>query len=82
MFMKFLLSLLAIAVGALIVIYSEKIFKAFGSIPWADKHLGTEGGSRLFYKLIGIAIILVAFLYMSGTLQDIGNAIFGRLFGF
>ena len=79
--MTMILSLLAVAVGGLIVVYSEQLFKAFGRIPWAEQHLGAEGGSRLFYKLMGITVILVAFLYMSGILQTIGTTIFGRLFG-
>ncbi len=79
--MRYILSLIGIAVGALIVIYSEKIFSALGPIEWAEQKLATSGGSRLFYKLIGIGIIFVSFFYMSGILQGIGYAIFGRLFG-
>ena len=69
------------AVGALIVIKSEKLFNALGPVQWAEQKLGTEGGSRLFYKLVGLGIILISFFYMSGILQSIGISIFGRLFG-
>ncbi|MBI4135163.1 hypothetical protein HY477_00300 [Candidatus Uhrbacteria bacterium] len=79
--MRYLISLIGVAVGALIVIYSEKIYNAVGPIEWAEQKLATSGGSRLFYKLIGIGIIFVSFFYMSGILQSIGYAIFGRLFG-
>jgi len=79
--MRYILSIIGVAVGALIVIKSEKIFNALGPVQWAEQHWGAEGGSRLFYKLVGVGIIVVSFFYMSGILQSIGLAIFGRLFG-
>ena len=79
--MSYIISLLVIALGALITIKSEKIYNALGPVAWAEEHLGTEGGSRLFYKLVGMTLIFLAFFYMSGILQSIGLAIFGRLFG-
>ena len=79
--MQYLISLIGIAVGALIVIKSEKIYQALGSVPWAEAHLGTEGGSRLFYKLIGIAIIFFFFLYISGILQNLVVDFLGPIFG-
>lgn len=78
--MRYLISLIGVAVGALIVIYSEKIYEQMGPSEWAERKLG-PGGSHLFYKLIGIAIIFLALFYMSGILQSVGFAIFGRLFG-
>lgn len=78
--MKYILTPIFIVIGSLIVIYSEKLYRALGPVPWAEQHLGTEGGSRLFYKLVGLAIIFLAFFYISGILQSIGFAIFGRLF--
>ena len=59
--MHYIIGLIGMAIGALIVIYSEKIFNAFGVIPFFEKYLGTEGGSRLGYKLIGI---LAFFIFM------------------
>src|SRR3989338_8307430 len=79
--MRYILSIIGVAVGALIVIKSEKIFNALGPVQWAEQHLGAEGGSRLFYKLVGVGIIVVSFFYMSRILESIGLAIFGRLFG-
>ena len=79
--MRYLIALIGIVLGALMVIKSEKLYSALGPVQWAEQHLGAEGGSRLFYKLVGIAIIFLSFFYMSGILQSIGIAIFGRLFG-
>lgn len=79
--MSFVITLIGLAIGALIVIKSEWFYQNFGSIPWAEAHLGTEGGSRLFYKLVGLAVILISLLYISGLFQSIMLGIFGPLFG-
>lgn len=79
--MRVILGLLGVALGALIVIKSEAVYRAFGAIPWAEEHLGAEGGSRLFYQLFGLAVILLSFLYLTGMLEGLFVGIFGRLFG-
>lgn len=79
--MYILFGLLGLAVGALIVIKAGWFYQNFGAVPWAEAHLGSEGGSRLFYKLIGLAVILLSFLYISGLLENILLSIFGPLFG-
>ena len=40
--------------GVLLIIKAEWFLENFGRIEWAEKHLGTEGGTRLFYKLLGL----------------------------
>ncbi len=75
--MKYFLGIIIVGIGFLIVWKSDWIMENFGRIPWAEAKLGTEGGTRLLYKLIGIAIIIGSFLYMSGALQGIMRAIFG-----
>lgn len=79
--MKFLFSLLAIAVGALLVIKTEWFVQNFGSSAWAEEHMGTSGGTRMLYKLIGLAIIIIAVLGMTGLLGTILIGVFGKLFG-
>lgn len=79
--MRYIVSIIGIAIGALIVIKSEKLYTSLGPVQWAEQHLGSEGGSRLFYKLVGIAIIFLAFFYISGILESIAIGVFGRLFG-
>ncbi|OGF18555.1 hypothetical protein A3I35_03660 [Candidatus Falkowbacteria bacterium RIFCSPLOWO2_02_FULL_45_15] len=59
--MHFIIGTIGMVVGALTVVYSEKIYNAFGPIPWFEKYLGTEGGSRLGYKIIGL---LAFFIFM------------------
>ena len=60
--MHIIFGLIILVIGAIVTIKSESLLNSFGSIGWFDRHLGTEGGSRLGYKLIGI---LVFRLYQS-----------------
>ncbi|MEK7637243.1 MAG: hypothetical protein AAB402_02525 [Patescibacteria group bacterium] len=75
--MKWLISLIVIAVGAFMVIKTQWIYDFTGPIDWAEQHLGTEGGTRLFIKLLGVLLILGAFLGVTGILGNWVLAIFG-----
>ena len=74
--MRYLIGILFILLGAVLVIKSEAFFSFFGRIAIADRYLGAEGGSRLMYKLIGILVIFLSLLYMTGGIEDILTAIF------
>lgn len=65
--MKIIGGLIMIALGALIVIKSEDLLRNFGRISWFEKNLGSEGGSRLGYKIIGIIVIFFGLLMSTGT---------------
>jgi hypothetical protein len=78
--MHIILGLLGVVVGTLFVMKSEWLLQNFGKVPWAEEHLGADGGSRLFYKLIGLAIIIIGFLGMIGLLGGLIIGIFGSLF--
>jgi len=75
--MKYVIGVIAIGIGFLVVWKADWLMNNFGRIAWAEEKLGMEGGTRLFYKLIGIVIVIFAFLYMSGAIESILNAIFG-----
>ena len=77
---RIIAGLIIAAAGAAITIKAEWIHQNFGAIPSADKYLGTEGGSRLAYKLIGIAATIIGFLIMTNMMGIILTAIFGRMF--
>ena len=66
---SFLIGTLIVALGALVTWKSNWILDNFGRTRWAEKHLG--GGSRIFYKLVGIAIIFLGFLIVSGLTKSI-----------
>lgn len=64
--MQFILGLIFFAAGAAIVIKSETMLNAFGRIEFFERHLGVEGGSRLGYKIIGMATIFIGILLITG----------------
>lgn len=80
--MKYFLGLLAIVLGVILIIKTEWFIQNFGTNTWAEEHLGTSGGSRLLYKLIGLAIIFIAMMGMTGLLGGFIMATFGKLFRF
>ena len=58
MFQKIFGACLIVA-GILLVIKSEWFLENFGRISWAEQKLGAEGGTRLFYKLLGLLFIII-----------------------
>jgi len=52
-------------VGALITIKSEAMLNMFGRVGFFEKYLGTEGGTRLGYKLLGILVFFIGVLLMT-----------------
>jgi hypothetical protein len=74
--MKYFIGTLVIGVGFLLMWKSEWLINNVGRIGWAEQHLGTEGGSRLFYKLIGLLLIVGTFLFWTGAGLGLLRSIF------
>ena len=68
--MHILIGLIIFAIGVFMVIKSEAMLNSFGRIEFFEKHLGTEGGSLLGYKLIGILAIFIGFLVLTNMIND------------
>ena len=68
---RIILGLLVVVAGAAVTIKAEWIYQNIGGIPSTEKYLGTEGGSRLAYKLIGIAGTIVGFLIMTNLIEGV-----------
>jgi hypothetical protein len=79
--MKYILGIIAIIVGFIIVWKSTWLVNNVGRIGWADEHLGAEGGSNLFYKLMGLLLIIGTFMVLTGALPALLSGIFGSSFG-
>lgn len=79
--MKYFVGIFAILIGVVLVIKTEWFVQNFGAIQWAEEHMGSSGGSRLMYKLLGIAAILIALMLMTNLLQIILLNVLGPLFG-
>lgn len=67
--MIFIIGLVMLVVGALITIKSEKVMEMFGRSEFFETKLGSAGGSRLGYKLLGIIIALLGIMAMTGLIQ-------------
>ncbi len=69
-----------ILVGCLFVLKTEWFLRNFGQVPWAEQHLGLEGGSRLFYKLIGLLVIIIGLMAATNLLGGFLVGTVGQLF--
>ncbi len=66
--MNILIGTIILGVGILIVIKAEAMLSAFGRIGFFERYLGTEGGSRLGYKIVGLLAIFIGFLVMTNMI--------------
>ncbi|NQV12899.1 MAG: hypothetical protein HQ530_01195 [Parcubacteria group bacterium] len=80
MFTQIFIGLLGIGLGLLFAIKSEWLLHNVGRIASIERYLGTFGGSRLFYQLLGVLMIIFATLYMTGFLQKGIIGLFKRVF--
>ncbi|MFH1367325.1 MAG: hypothetical protein ABIH38_05090 [Patescibacteria group bacterium] len=78
--MNYLIGGIVIIVGALLVIKTEWIYNFTGPIDWAEQHLGTDGGTKLFIKLIGLILIFGTFLTLTGCTTSILRKVFNFSF--
>jgi hypothetical protein len=75
-----IIGLLMVGFGFLLVVKTEWFLQFCGSIAWAEKWLGSEGGTRLFFKLLGFLFCFLGFLTMTGLLKPMVLKIIGPLF--
>jgi len=68
--MSILLGIVIAIIGAAITIKSEAMLNMFGSVAFFEKYLGTEGGTRLGYKLIGILIFFIGVMIATNVFPD------------
>ena len=68
-----------IAVGIHMVVKTDKYLSFFGRVAWAEQHLGLEGGSRLFYKLLGLGAALIGIAIITGLSGAIFMGTVGHL---
>jgi hypothetical protein len=79
--MKYFIFIIGLIVGAWMVIKTEKMLNWFGPVEWAEQKFGMYGGSRLFYKMFGLIIIIVSVMVVTGWAQDLILAIFAPMMG-
>lgn len=67
--------LIMIVIGAVLIVKTEWFLNNFGRIAWFEEKLGTEGGSRFGYKLLGILFLIIGIITITGS----GNSFMGWL---
>jgi hypothetical protein len=72
--------LLLVGVGFLFVWKSEALLQNIGEIAWAEDKMRGMGGSRMFYKFVGLGFILIGFLIMTNMLSGFLLGTVGKLF--
>lgn len=78
---RIIIGFLLAAAGFVLVWKAEWFNVNFGSISWAEEKMGSMGGSRLMYKLVGLLFLLIGFLVITNLHQQFFISVFGWLFG-
>ncbi|MBI2410715.1 MAG: hypothetical protein HYV32_02395 [Candidatus Kerfeldbacteria bacterium] len=63
--MKYLFGILLIVLGFVVIWKTNWFLQMFGRNAWAEEKFG-YGGTWTMYKILGVLLIIVAFLVMSG----------------
>jgi len=64
--MNIIIGLIMLVIGSFLTIKSEWFLNNFGSMDWFEDKLGSSGGSRLGYKLIGFAFLFLGIVFITG----------------
>jgi hypothetical protein len=80
-FGQFIVGILIGGVGFVLVLKASWMLQNFGSIPFAEKHMHSEGGSRAFYKLIGLLFMLIGIMHATGLLAPFMGWVISKTFG-
>ena len=79
MLSRIIIGLLIMTSGVFLVWKTEFFYGILGSVDWADRTLG-GGGSRTFYKLLGVGIILIGVMVMTNLFELIIGGFIRSLF--
>lgn len=79
-FLRILAGIAIAGAGVFMVIRTRNILDFFGPFDWAEAKLG-NGGSNLFYKLVGVVVIFLGFMVATDLWNAFLNATLGSLFG-
>lgn len=66
--------------GFFLVWKTEWFLGIMGYVNWAESVFG-GGGTRLFYKLLGTAIIIIGFMVITNLFNSFMAGLIGGLFG-
>jgi hypothetical protein len=81
MFTRIFIGLIITILSFMVVWQTEWIVRQTGSFDWAEKYLGTEGGTRLAVKLIGVLGVVIGLITVTGMHERFMRWILAPLFG-
>lgn len=71
---KYLFAIIIVLLGFMMIWKTDWFVRNIGTNSWAEQNMGTS----MFYKLIGLGLIVIAILGVTGVVGDIVVGIFGR----
>lgn len=77
--MRFFIGIAAALAGIGLILKTEWLIENFGNSAWAEAKFSSSGGSRLFYKLIGLALIFIGFMLITGLFQGFLEGTVGKV---
>lgn len=78
--MRYFVGIVATLIGVGMILKTEWLIENFGTSAWAEEKMGTSGGSRMLYKLIGLGLIFVGFMLITNMFQSFLMGTIGRIF--
>lgn len=80
MIARIIVFIIGTGLGLAMNLKTESFLRFTGPVSWAEKHLGIEGGTRLFYKLLGLLIIFLSWMYAFNWFNALLEFLLGGLF--
>ena len=77
--LRTLIGLVVVALGLSMTWKTPWYLSILGRNPWAERNMGS-GGTRLLYKLIGVAIMLIGFIIVTDLWDNFMIWLVGGLF--
>ncbi|MFC1612255.1 hypothetical protein ACFL29_00170 [Patescibacteria group bacterium] len=81
MIARIIVGIIGTILGLSMLVKTKWYLRMLGRNWWAERHLGAEGGSRILYKLIGLVIIFITWMYAFNWFDDLLQSLIGGLFG-
>lgn len=66
--------------GFIMIWKTSWLIQNFGTNAWAEAKLGSSGGTRLMYKLLGLIIMFFGMLMITGLSEGFLMGTVGKLF--
>ncbi|MBT4857198.1 hypothetical protein HON52_03340 [Candidatus Uhrbacteria bacterium] len=77
-FWRIVIGILIVLVGISLTFKTQWYLRILGSVPFAEKVFG-GGGTRLFYKLLGVGMALLGIIVMTNFLDNLLEFLLGSL---